>query len=935
MSYVFRCSSCRSVFRMTAKRLGQTIVCPRADCGRRIILPNGGIADPSATPATAPPVRVAAPNSADAVRRSAAQAAVSSVDCRPRRTSLKQGRRQRWSVAFASFVTVVCLGGITLGAYCLARTDDSEVRGWSAIMSRSKTATLGNAESSGRRNRVSRLSDDPQFAVAPIPHPGPTAAADREQRNQERSRRLTETLKPFFAKYCLDCHGADEPMAGIAVHELNSVDQLLRDRKKWERVYRMVNAGAMPPSDHEPFPAEKELADVASFLHEELFEFDCSLVDHPGRPTIHRLNRAEYNNTIRDLFGLSITPADEFPQDDVGEGFDNIGDVLSLPPLLMEKYLDAAERVASAVIDLRDFSKPHTQTIRGPQLTSSLGTKADDAGFVMLQSTGQVTAEIELPEAGEYHVRIEAAADQAGDELAKMGLLIDGTQVVVLETKRRRPQWYEHKLELAAGKQKIAVAFLNDFFDANAADGRKDRNLMVGGIEITGPPGSGIPAWHETHRRFVTVRPDEKVAVVDAARQVLQPILYRAFRRPVSDSEVDRYARLAERQVTEFGESYDYGLAIALQAILVAPDFLFRIEQDPEGSESQRSLNEYEVASRLSYFLWSSAPDDELLKLAEQKKLLDRNELRGQIGRMIRDDRAASLGQNFAAQWLNLRNLRDVRPNPDVFPDFDDALRNAMMRETELFFNAIVREDRSVDDFLLADFTFLNQRLSRHYGIDGVESDEFVRVSLSGRNRSGVLTHASILTLTSNPGRTSPVKRGKWIMENILGEAPPPPPPSVPELEKTAEAQPDLSLRQQLELHRKDPGCASCHKMMDPLGLGLENFDAVGRWRDKDGEKPIDSSGKLPSGESFDGPLELIGVFRARREQFHRALVARIMVYALGRGLEYYDKCAVDKALNLMNDRGYTFSSLVEGVVTSDPFLKRSRTRDAAIATRD
>ena len=367
---------------------------------------------------------------------------------------------------------------------------------------------------------------------------------------------------------------------------------------------------------------------------------------------------------------------------------------------------------------------------------------------------------------------------------------------------------------------------------------------------------------------------------------------------------------------------------MALQAALVSPDFLFRKEGDPEGDAAERKLNEYEVASRMSYFLWSSMPDDELLQLADNKTLLDSAVIRAQIQRMLLDEKANALSRNFAAQWLNLRNLADVRPNRDVFPDFDSDLRSAMARETEMLFRTIVKEDRTIDDFLTADFTFLNERLAKHYGIEGVTGEEFVRVSLEGSKRSGLLTQASILTLTSNPGRTSPVKRGKWIMENILGDVAPPPPPGVPPLEDAAKEMASLSLRERMEIHRKDPGCASCHSLMDPLGMGLENFDAIGRWRDKEGERDIDATGELPSGEKFSGPLELIGIIHGRQEKFHRAFAERLLTYALGRGLEYYDKCAVDQALVLLKQRENRFSALVEGIVTSDPFLKRSRFRE-------
>lgn len=768
----------------------------------------------------------------------------------------------------------------------------------------------------------------PQLTSAP-------ALSAKLQKNLERQKTVNDKLIPYMTKYCVECHGTESQEGGVAVHDLKSADELLKNRKKWERVYRMINAGAMPPSGHDPKPEEADREQVAEILYDELFNFDCNLIHHVGRSTLHRLNRAEYNNTIRDLFGLSITPADKFPQDDVGEGFDNIGDVLSVPPLLMEKYLDAAEEVAAAVIDTRDFSKGVNQTFDSGQFVSSLGAISTQERFAVLATNGTLSVKFNAVANGKYAIRIEAGATQAGDEQAKMGLQIDGQQVKDFEVSGfRNAKWYEHTVELAQGEHTIAAAFLNDFYDPDAPERRRDRNLGVSVIEVTGPEGAeGLDLHHDIHKKFVTAKPSDSVSVRQAASQVLRAILYRAFRRPVTDAEVDRFAGLVEKTVTEDKEPYEYGLYVALQAVLVSPDFLFRKESDPEGNETERVLNEYEVASRLSYFLWSSMPDDQLFQLAENRRLLDREVLRSQIDRMLHDDKASSLGRNFASQWLNLRNLVDVRPNPEVFPEFDDSLRNAMAKETELLFATIVKEDRSIEDFLAADFTFVNERLAKHYGIEGIKGDEFVRVSLQGSQRTGVLTHASILTLTSNPGRTSPVKRGKWILENILGQAPPPAPPGVPALEESTKDVTGLSLRERLELHRKDPGCASCHKTMDPLGMGLENFDATGRWRDKDSDKPVDASGDLPGGEKFSGPLELVSIIRNRREQFFRSFTERMMTYALGRGLEYYDKCAVDHALEVMKPRGNKFSSLVEGIVTSDPFLKRSKTREIEQST--
>ncbi len=830
-----------------------------------------------------------------------------------------------------AFAATLMLGGIAVGGYWFwkEQADITTVRGNDDFTT---TGAMGSESSS----QESRSVDAPSNAVAANAEslaaatPASIANAAALRQHAARQQKLEDKVLPFLKTHCMDCHNAESQEGGIVIDGLSTVNQLLKERKTWERVYRMINAGAMPPADYDAQPTDDIRREVTEIFYDELYNFDCTQIHHAGRSTLHRLNRAEYNNTIRDLFGISLTPADAFPQDDVGEGFDNIGDVLSVPPLLMEKYLDAAETVAAAVIDTRDFSKGLRQTFNADRTESTAGGDPEGEGFRMLGSTGAVSATAETLSEGKYKVRIRALATQAGDEDAKMALQIDGQNITEFEVKgHRKANWFEHDVTLSAGSHRIGGAFLNDFYNPEAEDERRrDRNLAIGTIEVIGPEGGGPPAWHETHRRFVTVRPSENVSVKDAAAQVMRPILYRAFRRPVTDAEVTRFAELVDRNVNEFKETYDYGLYVALQAALVSPDFLFRKEADPEGDTAERKLNEYEVVSRLSYFLWSSMPDDQLFQLAENKRLFDPAILQAQIERMLHDDKAKALSRNFAAQWLNLRNLSDVQPNPELFPDFDDSLRSAMGQETEMLFSTIVKENRSIDEFLTADFTFLNERLAKHYGIAGVSGEEFVRVSLEGTKRSGLLTQASILTLTSNPGRTSPVKRGKWILENILGEAPPPPPPGVPPLEEATKDVSDLSLRERLEIHRKDPGCASCHKTMDPLGMGLENFDAVGRWRDKEGERAVDSTGELPSGEKFSGPIELIAIILGRQEQFHRAFAERLLTYALGRGLEYYDKCAVDQALVLMKQRGNRFSALVEGIVSSDPFMKRSRFRE-------
>jgi hypothetical protein len=578
---------------------------------------------------------------------------------------------------------------------------------------------------------------------------------------------------PLFSKYCSQCHGTAAQEGDVNFSKYSTVESVLDDRATWNRVLKVLNTAAMPPEDQpKPAPAERQL--ILDWIKLTL-QYDCTKVHDPGRVTLRRLNRAEYDNTLRDLLGVDLRLAQNFPADDVGEGFDNIGDVLSLPPLLLEKYLDAAEQ----------------------------------------------------------------ASAQAG--------------------------------------------------------------------------------------KLITVRPGDGKTPSQAATAVLKPFVTRAYRRPATADDLRPLVKLVETVIAR-GESYDRGIQAAVAATLVSPHFLYRLELDPapEDSKQTRALSDYELATRLSYFLWSTMPDDELFGLAAKGELHRDDVLRRQVPRMLKDPKAEALIRNFGGQWLNLRLLDEATRDPRRFPGFDERLRRAMQRETELLFETVLREDRSVLDFLTADFTFVNEVLAKHYGLPPrIQGDQFQRVTLSGTPRRGVLTQASILTLTSNPSRTSPVKRGKWILENILGTPPPEPPANVPPLEATQKATPNATLREQMVLHRKDPVCASCHRMMDDLGFGFENFDAVGRWRDRENDRPIDAAGELPSGERFTGAAELIRILGQRREEFARALTRKMLVYALGRGLQYYDQCTVDRVVAELKQNGDRFSVLIAGIVTSEPFRMR------------
>lgn len=738
---------------------------------------------------------------------------------------------------------------------------------------------------------------------------------------------LTQIV-PFVKQYCLECHNTKKPDEEIQFDRYKDAASVEADAKTWQRVLEMLQSSAMPPDD-KPQPTDEQRKHVIAWIEKTIYHLDCDNAPDPGRVTIRRLNRAEYNNTIRDLLGITFRPADDFPSDDVGSGFDNQGDVLSLQPLLLEKYLSAAEKIATTAIVANAESLVKTQ--RKTRQLESVGGKWDrgEGGWGIL-SDGGVKGTFEIERPGEYTLRAIAGAQNVNREPAELELRQDGKALKVFDiyAPRDRQRNYELKVKLPKGTIELSAHFLNDFYDEKASDPkRRDRNLYVTSLEIQGPLEISASDYPDSHRKLIATLPSNSINVQQAALANLRPLMQRAFRRKVTEQEVLPFASLVEQAVKD-GEKFEAGMQIALQAVLISPHFLFRLERDAQPNNPQQihEIGQYELATRLSYFLWSSLPDDELFMLANQGKLHQEAVLKQQVKRMLQDPRADALTQNFALQWLNLRMLDTTSPDPKVFAGFDERLKADMRRETEMFFQTIVKEDRSIVDFLKGDFTFLNERLAKHYGLEDkakLNGDEFVRVSLAGSPRRGVLSQASVLTLTSNPERTSPVKRGKWILENILGAPPPDPPPDVPQLDATQKAQPNLTLRQQLEVHRQNAVCASCHKTMDALGFGLENFDAVGRWRDKDGKDPIDSSGILPNGDKFKGPSELTGVLVQRKQEFARCFTEKMMVYALGRGLAPYDRCAAQEIVKAADQDQFKFSALVTQIVLSDPFRKR------------
>ncbi len=742
-------------------------------------------------------------------------------------------------------------------------------------------------------------ADDEQPAADTPPTDQAAGEADRAATAAFRG-----DVEPLMQRFCVDCHSGDEPAGEMSLPEVLKRASVAEDRETWDTIARRIRSGEMPPDDGEqPEPDQRDA--IQAWIDGELERNGCGGARRPGRVTIRRLNRNEYNNTVRDLLGIDFKPADEFPSDDVGYGFDNIGDVLSMPPILLEKYLAAAEDIVE-----RALGTNLTNGIRRPLE----GGKDLGDGLRILTSTGEIRALMRTRGDGHYILRVRAYGDQAGDEPVRMGVFYNGEPIREFEVRATKdnPERYEVWIESTWARHLYSIKFLNDYYRPDEP-GPNDRNLYVSDFEVMGPyPPSYktiVPREHTPENRMLV------------AREVVNRFMRRAFRRPSTAAEVDRVLKLFSLADAD-GENFANAIGLAVQAMLVSPHFLFRVELDPPADDEDaiRELNDYEVATRLSYFLWSSMPDDELFALAYEGSLREPDNLARQVRRMLADPKSRALVDNFAGQWLQLRNLTTATPDAGVYPGFDDALRAAMRTETEMFFETILREDRSVLEFLDADFTFVNGRLAKHYGIDDIEGDEFRRVPLDQARRGGVLGHASVLTVTSNPTRTSPVKRGKWVLENLLGTPPPPPPEEVPPLE---DVQLSGSLRQRMEQHRDNPVCASCHKLMDPLGFGLENYDGIGAWRDKDGEFDIDASGELPNGQTFAGPGELKKVLQQRQDDFLRCLAEKMLTYGLGRGVEYSDRCTVQDIAQAMADNQYKFSSLIIAVVTSDAFLKR------------
>lgn len=748
-------------------------------------------------------------------------------------------------------------------------------------------------------------------------------------------------IAPFLSKNCVSCHNDKQKLAALNLKERDLSPAV------WEKVLEKLSTGRMPPLGS-PQPSKADVAVVTAWIENSLGSGKRA-ESNAGRTTSRRLNRAEYNNTVRDLLGVSLRPADEFPLDDAGYGFDNIGDVLSVSPLLLEKYIAAAKKLSTVAVYGEAAPAKPTKLIRFMTKKSQDDPTPNALPFSI---RGAIYGSFDFPRGGVYEFRMrignyrprvggsprqielsrkrdlsEAEKHELDEEnrkaypAVKMIMTVDGSPVLTEIVEGNIDYKYAHgetiaRVKVKAGEHVFRASF-PEFADSDNPrdnvnrDGR--RKLFIDYVDIVGPfePDTQPPVTRQ--KLFIC---GEKTP--QCAEQILRTVARRAYRRPVTGEELAGLTGLVA-MVRESGDSFEEGIRVALQAILLSPNFLFLAE--PQGPNAH-AVREHYVASRLSYFLWSSMPDADLLRAADAGELHKPEALAAQVRRMLQDPKADALVENFVGQWLGLRSLDRRKPDPAYFPLVDDELLDAMRKETFLFAREILKEDRSVLDFLDGRFSHLNGPLARYYGIPGVNGEEFQRVALDGGKRGGVLSQGSVLTLSSYATRTSPVLRGRWVLENLMGISPPPPPADIPPLQE-ANLGTASSLRARLEQHRANASCAVCHDQMDPIGFGLENYNAAGAWRDRDGNFDIDSSGSFPGGAKFRGPAELKQMLKSQSGLFLRTLTEKMLTYALGRGVESYDRATVDEITKRVAANSYRFSTLIQEIVRSKAFQMR------------
>jgi hypothetical protein len=728
-----------------------------------------------------------------------------------------------------------------------------------------------------------------------------------------------KNVRPILKNNCSGCHNASLMSGGVNLLPYADASTLASDREAWDKIVQKIESGEMPPKGV-PRPPQTQVSALVDFIRGEFMKADSAAKPDPGRVTARRMNRNEYRNTIRDLLAVDFRAERDFPTDDSGYGFDNIGDILTISPVLMEKYLNAAESIASRAMGADPLPK------KPLEIAYELKTKTiRRLDFSTVEASHRVDFD------GEYTIRFGFPGERSADaKPVKMGFWMDGQllETIDVETKPSKLVYFnpfsdaEIRAYLPEGDHVFRAGFINDEFIKTITDPKvaysDKKNKYIGSMTFVGP----FPSKVEKASRKKILICDVKTGQA-CVEKIVANLAHHAYRRPVSKTEVAglmKFVAMAKAQ----GQSTEQGIQLALEAMLVSPEFLFRVEKDanPTDPEKVHRLSDVELASRLSYFLWSSMPDDELMTLAEAGKLNDPGTLDAQVKRMMSDKKAAAFADNFAGQWLEIRNLDSIKPDPQKFPLWTPELKDAMRTETSMFFQHVLSENRPLSDFIDARYTFLNEQLAKYYGIDDVKGPDFRRVDLKTEQRGGVLSQASVLAVSSYPSRTSPTIRGKYVLNNILGTPPPPPPPDVPALDDSKIGS-DVSLRKQLEEHRNNPVCASCHSKMDVLGFGLENYDAIGKWRTVDGKFPIDVGGTMPGGKSFKTAAEMRAILIDSMPQVSRCMVEKIMTYAMGRGMQPYDNKTIDEINRKLRGDGYHFQTLIYEVVRSLPFQSR------------
>jgi hypothetical protein len=759
--------------------------------------------------------------------------------------------------------------------------------------------------------------------------------------------------RALLDKYCVTCHNQRARTGNLALDTVD-VAHVAANPSVWEAVVRKLRTGAMPPQGM-PRPDAAAAASLTSWLTDELDK--AASVPNPGRPLLRRLNRAEYGNVVRDLLALDVDVRSLLPADDSAFGFDNNADLQVVSPSLLDRYLSAADRVSALAV-----GDPHTAPGSESYYTRGDQSQSQHLEGLPLGTVGGIGVRHTFPLDGEYQfqvalIRTNLEATRGLEQPHQIEIAIDGERVflgtiggdaeagqtgTITEKSDATDARLRVRVRVKAGPRLVTATFvrkigestnrLRPFLRSNAGTYDSTGRPHVKSLTIAGPFDPTGPGDTPSRRRIFICHPTEAANEETCGRRILTTLARRAYRRPVSEDDMApllTFYRAGRRTGT-----FETGVQLALRRLLASPMFVFREEDDPIAVGAVYRVNDVELASRLSFFLWSSMPDDALLDLAASNRLHAPAVLEAQVRRMLADPKAEALVENFAGQWLHIRNLQNIAPNTDEFPDFDNDLRDAFRSETELFFRSIMREDHNVLDLMTADYTFVNERLAKHYGLPGVYGSQFRRVTLADDARRGLLGKGSILLVTSHADRTAPTLRGKWILENLLGTPPPAPPGNVPPFEQTAGPTP-RTIRERMEIHRANPACAGCHRSMDALGFTLENFNAVGAWRTRDAGLDVNAQGTMADGEAAVGVTGLRAALLKRPEVFVQTLTEKLMIYGLGRGLQYYDMPAVRAILRESASQDNRFSSIVLGIVKSTPFEMRRKAEAASEAKLD